>query len=69
MAMPGLARRYTVDEVLAFPADGNRYELVDGELLVTACSVAGLPAVRAYVVHGANPAPGPRTRLRAPRTS
>ena len=35
MGMPDTARRYTVDEVLAFPADGNRYELVDGELLVT----------------------------------
>ena len=35
MAMPDTARRYTVDEVLAFPPDGNRYELVDGELLVT----------------------------------
>jgi Uma2 family endonuclease len=33
--MPETARRYTVDEVLAFPDDGNRYELVDGELLVT----------------------------------
>ena len=35
MGMPHIARRYTVDEVLAFPDDGNRYELVDGELLVT----------------------------------
>ena len=35
MAMPDTARRYTADEVLAFPDDGNRYELVDGELLVT----------------------------------
>ncbi len=35
MAMPDTARRYTVDEVLAFPDDGNRYELVHGELLVT----------------------------------
>lgn len=35
MGMPHAARRYTVDEVLAFPADGNRYELVAGELLVT----------------------------------
>ena len=41
MGMPDTARRYTVDEVLAFPADGNRYELVDGELLVTP---APLPA-------------------------
>lgn len=35
MAMPDTARRYTVDEVLALPDDGNRYELVHGELLVT----------------------------------
>ncbi len=35
MGMPDTARRYTVDEVLAFPSDGNRYELVHGELLVT----------------------------------
>jgi len=35
MAMPDTARRYTVPEVLALPPDGNRYEVVDGELLVT----------------------------------
>jgi Uma2 family endonuclease len=35
MVMPDTARRYTIDEVLAFPPDGNRYELVDGALLVT----------------------------------
>ncbi len=39
MAMPAPApptpRRYTVEEVLALPADGNRYEVVRGELLVT----------------------------------
>jgi Uma2 family endonuclease len=35
MGMPDTARHYTVDDVLAFPEDGNRYELVDGELLVT----------------------------------
>ncbi|NIN10140.1 MAG: hypothetical protein GTN62_01665 [Gemmatimonadales bacterium] len=35
MGMPDTARRYTVEEVLAFPEDGNRYELVHGELLVT----------------------------------
>jgi Uma2 family endonuclease len=35
MGMPETTRRYTVDEVLAFPDDGSRYELVDGELLVT----------------------------------
>jgi Uma2 family endonuclease len=30
-----LARRWTREEVLALPDDGNRYELVDGELLVS----------------------------------
>ena len=37
MAMPVTpeARRYTVDEVYAWPNDGNRYEVVHGELLVT----------------------------------
>ncbi len=35
MVTAGSARRYTVDEVLAFPPDGNRYEVVHGELLVT----------------------------------
>ncbi len=37
MAMPVIpeSRRYSVAEVLAYPADGNRYEVVAGELLVT----------------------------------
>ena len=35
MGMPAAAHRYTATEVLGFPYDGNRYELVHGELLVT----------------------------------
>ena len=35
MAMPQTARDWTVQRVLALPNDGNRYEVVDGELLVT----------------------------------
>lgn len=35
MAMPHLAQRYTAQDVLSFPEDGNRYELVRGELLVS----------------------------------
>ncbi|MDX2056264.1 MAG: Uma2 family endonuclease [Gemmatimonadales bacterium] len=35
MVMPDLARVWTRQEVLALPDDGNRYELVDGELLVS----------------------------------
>src|SRR5438132_517094 len=35
MAMPLPLPTYTVDQVRAFPADGNRYELVEGMLLVT----------------------------------
>jgi Uma2 family endonuclease len=35
MAMPVTLRRFTVDELDAFPDDGNRYELLDGVLFVT----------------------------------
>ena len=45
MAMPNPvapeSRRYTVREVLDFPPDGNRYEVVTGELLVTPAPSAG----------------------------
>jgi Uma2 family endonuclease len=33
--MPQTVRRWTREEVLGLPNDGNRYELVNGELLVT----------------------------------
>jgi Uma2 family endonuclease len=35
MGMPQPASNWTVEQVLALPDDGNRYEVVDGELLVT----------------------------------
>ncbi len=35
MAMPDLAQRYTAQMVRDLPEDGNRYEVVAGELLVT----------------------------------
>lgn len=36
MGMPiGQMRHWSVEDVLALPDDGNRYEVVDGELLVT----------------------------------
>jgi Uma2 family endonuclease len=35
MVMPVTLRRYTVDELDDFPADGNRYELLDGVLFVS----------------------------------
>lgn len=35
MGMPEATTRWTREMVLALPDDGNRYELVDGELLVT----------------------------------
>lgn len=33
--MPITAPRYTVEDLDRFPDDGNRYELLDGMLLVT----------------------------------
>jgi Uma2 family endonuclease len=35
MAMPALVPTYTIDDLETFPQDGNRYELLDGILLVT----------------------------------
>ncbi len=35
MGMPQTVRHWTREEVLALPDDGNRYELIDGELLVS----------------------------------
>ena len=35
MGMPQTEQRWTADNVRALPDDGNRYECVDGELLVT----------------------------------
>ncbi len=35
MPMPDLTKPWTRDAVLALPDDGNRYELLDGELLVS----------------------------------
>ena len=35
MGMPVHMRRFTADELDDFPDDGNRYEVIDGELFVT----------------------------------
>ena len=35
MAMAITVPRYTIDDLDRFPDDGNRYEIVDGVLLVT----------------------------------
>lgn len=35
MHMPKLDRHWTVDDLRALPDDGNRYEVIDGELFVT----------------------------------
>ena len=35
MAMPVALRQFTVEDLDAYPADGNRYELLNGLLLVT----------------------------------
>ena len=35
VAMPAAAKHWTVDDLATMPDDGNRYEIIDGELLVT----------------------------------
>lgn len=45
MGMPQQATRWTAEMVRALPDDGNRYEVVDGELLVT--PAPGYPHQRA----------------------
>jgi Uma2 family endonuclease len=35
MSMPVTVPRYTLRDLVSFPDDGNRYELLDGILLVT----------------------------------
>jgi len=50
MVMPVIARRFTVDEVLAWPDDGNRYELVAGVLLVTPAPLPSHQVVAARIV-------------------
>jgi Uma2 family endonuclease len=35
MHMPTLKRQWTTDDLRDLPDDGNRYEVIDGELFVT----------------------------------
>src|SRR4051812_32345936 len=35
MGMPSLRRQWTADDLDELPDDGNRYEVIDGELFVT----------------------------------
>ena len=35
MGMPAQQTEWTAEEAIALPADGNRYEVLDGELFVT----------------------------------
>ena len=47
MHMPNLRRQWTIEDLDDLPDDGNRYEIIDGELLVTpAPSLAHQRAVR-----------------------
>src|SRR6266567_4375473 len=59
MHMPHLKRHWTVDDLRNLPDDGNRYEVIDGELFVSPApswrhqeAIAELHAIlRAYLAH------------------
>jgi Uma2 family endonuclease len=63
MAMPDTAHRYTVAEVLDFPTDGNRYEIIRGELFVTPAPRAQHQQVLTRLVHKLNTYLEPLGRL------
>ena len=48
--MPVVVPRYTVDDLDRFPDDGNRYELLDGMLLVTPAPVLPHQVVAARIL-------------------
>src|SRR2546423_730478 len=75
MAMAISVPLYTVDDLEHFPDDGNRYELLDGVLLVTpqAAAVHQVVASRIQVklansLHGLAHVVGPGAVVRVPRT-
>lgn len=61
MGMALTAPRYTVDDLEQFPDDGNRYELLDGVLLVTPAprlAHQGVASRLAFILSQALQAPG-----------
>ena len=55
MAMPVSARRYTADDLADLPEDGNRYEVLDGVLLVTPAPSRGHQEVQAELLFALGP--------------
>ncbi len=51
MAMPSLVPRYTIGDLDRFPDDGNRYELLDGFLLVTPAPQSPHQIVQSLLAH------------------
>ena len=77
MAMPISVRRYTLADLERFPHDGNRYELLDGVLLVTPApsyahqliiSRLQLRLMQAVMIEGAAHVVSPGAITVAPRT-
>ena len=54
MAMP-LAKHFTVEDVLALPDDGMRYEVIQGELLVTPAPGGLHQPVLMRLIHALSP--------------
>ena len=63
MHMPTLKRQWTTDDLRDLPDDGNRYEVIDGELFVTPTPSWKHQPRQSYSISSQNISSANRTRM------